>query len=195
MKTKQKMNLPNRLTLLRICLIPFIVIIPLINGLDEVVFGDVKLSNLIVLIIFCIASFTDFLDGYIARKHNLITDFGKFMDPLADKLLVFAAFILLIEEGLIPGWIVTVIIAREFMVTGIRVLAANNNVVIAASKMGKAKTISQMLTIIILLLSNYPFSLINIPVDKIMMYLAAFLTVVSGFDYFIKNKNVILNSK
>lgn len=195
METKQKMNLPNKLTLLRICLIPFIVIIPMINDLDRIIFGDVSLSSLIVLIIFCIASFTDFLDGYIARKYNLVTDFGKFMDPLADKLLVFAALILLIEKGLIPGWIVTVIIAREFMVTGIRILAANNNVVIAASKLGKAKTVSQMLTIIVLLLNNYPFSLINIPVGNILMYVAAGLTVISGIDYFIKNKNIILNSK
>ena len=195
METKQKMNLPNKLTLLRVCLIPLIVIIPMFNGLSQEVFGGVKLANLIVLIIFCIASFTDFLDGYIARKYHLVTDFGKFMDPLADKLLVFAAFILLIEEGLIPGWIVTVIIAREFMVTGIRILAANNNVVIAASKLGKAKTMSQMFTIIVLLLNNYPFSLINVPVGEALMYLAAFLTVVSGIDYLVKNKDVIFKSK
>jgi CDP-diacylglycerol--glycerol-3-phosphate 3-phosphatidyltransferase len=191
---KQPMNLPNRLTLLRIILIPIIVIIPEINGLNKELFGGVTLSNLIVLIIFCVAAFTDYLDGHIARKYHLVTDFGKFMDPLADKLLVFAAFIILIEQGL-PGWIVTVIVAREFMVTGIRILAANNQVVIAASKLGKAKTVSQMLTIIILLLNNYPFSLINIPVGMIMMYIAAGLTIISGIDYFIKNKDIILKSK
>lgn len=189
------MNLPNKLTLIRVFLIPFIIIVPLIPGLDNVLFSGVTLANFIVLIIFCVASFTDFLDGYIARKYNLVTDFGKFMDPLADKLLVFAAFILLVEQGSIAGWIVTVIIAREFMVTGIRILAANNNVVIAASKLGKAKTISQMFTIIVLLLNNYPFSLINIPVGMILAYLAALLTIVSGVDYFVKNKDVILKSK
>lgn len=195
MATKQKMNLPNRLTLMRVLLIPIIVIIPLIKSLNTEFFWGVNYSDFIVLVIFCIASFTDFLDGHIARKYNLVTDFGKFMDPLADKLLVFAAFIILIEMGRIDGWIVTVIVAREFMVTGIRVLAASNNVVIAASKLGKAKTISQMVTIIILLLNNYPFELINLPVGTIIMYIAALLTVVSGVDYLIKNKDVILKSK
>ncbi len=195
MATKQKMNLPNRLTLMRVLLIPIIVIIPLIKSLNTEFFWGVNYSDFIVLVIFCIASFTDFLDGHIARKYNLVTDFGKFMDPLADKLLVFAAFIILIEMGRIDGWIVTVIVAREFMVTGIRVLAASNNVVIAASKLGKAKTISQMVTIIILLLNNYPFEFINLPVGTIIMYIAALLTVVSGVDYLIKNKDVILKSK
>ena len=170
-------------------------IIPLIKSLNTEFFWGVNYSDFIVLVIFCIASFTDFLDGHIARKYNLVTDFGKFMDPLADKLLVLAAFIILIEMGRIDGWIVTVIVAREFMVTGIRVLAASNNVVIAASKLGKAKTISQMVTIIILLLNNYPFELINLPVGTIIMYIAALLTVVSGVDYLIKNKDVILKSK
>lgn len=192
-KTKQKMNLPNKLTILRILLIPIIVIIPMLSSLSEkILFSGVSLSDLIVLIVFCIASFTDFLDGYIARKYKLVTDFGKFMDPLADKLLVFAAFIILIELNRIEGWIVMIIIAREFMVTGIRILAANNNCVIAASKLGKAKTISQMAAIIILLLNNYPFQLISIPMGLIVTYLAALLTIVSGVDYFIKNKSVII---
>ncbi|MDY0064101.1 MAG: CDP-diacylglycerol--glycerol-3-phosphate 3-phosphatidyltransferase [Bacilli bacterium] len=192
-KTKQKMNLPNKLTILRILLIPVIVIIPMFSSLSEkILFSGVSLSDLIVLIVFCIASFTDFLDGYIARKYKLVTDFGKFMDPLADKLLVFAAFIILIELNRIEGWIVMIIIAREFMVTGIRILAANNNCVIAASKLGKAKTISQMAAIIILLLNNYPFQLISIPMGLIVTYLAALLTIVSGVDYFIKNKSVII---
>lgn len=194
---KQKMNLPNKLTLLRIMMIPLIIIIPLIKveALQKEVLEGVSVSSLIVLIVFSIASFTDFLDGHIARKYNLVTDFGKFMDPLADKLLVFAAFILLIEMGSIPGWIVTVIIAREFMVTGIRLLAASNNLVIAASPLGKLKTISQMLTIIVLLLNNYPFSLIDLPVGKVLMYIAAALTVISGIDYFVKNKDIILKTK
>jgi CDP-diacylglycerol--glycerol-3-phosphate 3-phosphatidyltransferase len=166
-------------------------------------FSGVTLSDLLVLVVFVIASFTDFLDGYIARKYNLVTDFGKFMDPLADKLLVFSAFIILMEMGRIPGWIVMVIIAREFLVMGIRVLAASNQVVIAASMLGKLKTNSQMLVVIVLLLNNYPFSLIaglnygegqNI-VGTVLLYLAAILTLVSGIDYFIKNKDVILKTK
>ncbi len=200
----KSLNLPNRLTLLRVCMIPFIIIIPMIPSLQaSILFGGVSLSDLIVLIIFIIASFTDFLDGYIARKNNIVTDFGKFMDPLADKLLVFSAFIVLMELGRIPGWIVMIIIAREFLVMGIRVLAAGNQVVIAASMLGKLKTNSQMLAVIILLLNNYPFTLItglnygdgqNI-IGTVVLYLAAILTVVSGVDYFIKNKDVILKTK
>lgn len=193
--TKQKMNLPNRLTMFRICLIPLIIILPMIGGMNHEVLKGVSLNNLLVLIVFCVASFTDYLDGHIARKRNLVTDFGKFMDPLADKLLVFAAFILLIEMGRIPGWIVTLIIAREFMVTGIRLLAASNNLVIAASPLGKAKTVSQMAAIIVLLLNNFPFEMWNIPVGMILAYVAAALTVVSGVDYFIKNKEIILRTK
>lgn len=191
-----KLNLPNQLTLLRILLIPVIVILPLIGALQTyIVFASVSLGDLLILIVFAFASFTDFLDGYIARKRHLVTDFGKFMDPLADKLLVFAAFIILIEMNRISGWIVMIIIAREFMVTGIRILAANNHCVIAASSLGKLKTISQMATIIVLLLDNYPFSLINLPVGLILTYLAMALTVISGIDYFIKNKEMILKSK
>ncbi|MDD4211986.1 MAG: CDP-diacylglycerol--glycerol-3-phosphate 3-phosphatidyltransferase [Bacilli bacterium] len=198
------MNLPNKLTLLRVCLIPVIIILAMIPALKAItLFSGVTLSDLLVLVVFVIASFTDFLDGYIARKYNLVTDFGKFMDPLADKLLVFSAFIILMEMGRIPGWIVMVIIAREFLVMGIRVLAAGNQVVIAASMLGKLKTNSQMLVVIVLLLNNYPFSLIaglnygegqNI-VGTVLLYLAAILTLVSGIDYFIKNKDVILKTK
>lgn len=192
---KTKMNLPNKLTVLRVLMIPLIMFVPLFPGVNKEVDGGITISNFIVLGIFCIAAFTDFLDGHIARKYNLITDFGKFMDPLADKLLVFAAFIILIEEHRIYGFIVTLIIAREFMVTGIRILAANNNVVIAASKLGKIKTVSQMIAIIVLLLNNYPFSLINFPLGNILAYIAAALTVISGIDYFVKNKEIILKSK
>ena len=197
---KQKMNLPNRLTILRIMLIPLIIIAAEINFFNEtLLFSNVTLANIIVLVIFSIASFTDFLDEHIARKRNLVTDFGKFMDPLADKLLVFSAFIILIELGRIPGWIVMVIIAREFMVTGIRLLAANNNRVIFASSLGKAKTVSQMVAIIILLLNCFPFTLISQTFGNVVgyffTYLALLLTVVSGIDYFIKNKDVILSNK
>lgn len=195
-----KMNLPNKLTLLRIILIPFMVIAAEISYLNEfIVYQNISLANIIVLFIFIIASFTDFLDGYIARKNNIVTDFGKFMDPLADKLLVFAAFIILLELDRLPGWIITIILAREFMVTGIRLIAVNNNRVIAASKLGKAKTISQIVAIIVLLINGFPFSLISSEFAKIVLvvltYIAALLTVISGIDYFVKNKEVILSNE
>ncbi|HOH18220.1 MAG TPA: CDP-diacylglycerol--glycerol-3-phosphate 3-phosphatidyltransferase [Bacilli bacterium] len=206
------MNLPNRLTLARICLIPFIIFIPLVPFFNNVVlFGDVKLNtqftleNLIVLIIFVVGAFTDFLDGYIARKHHLITDFGKFMDPLADKLLVLAALIVLLERGRMEafgfslGFVVTLILAREFMVTGIRLIAASDHLVIAASKLGKFKTISQMALIIILLLNGYPFTLLGSLAQDIvsltLIVLAGGLTIISGVDYFWKNKDIILKNK
>ncbi|HNZ50326.1 MAG TPA: CDP-diacylglycerol--glycerol-3-phosphate 3-phosphatidyltransferase [Bacilli bacterium] len=206
------MNLPNRLTLARICLIPFIIFIPLVPFFNNVVlFGDVKLNtqftleNLIVLIIFVVGAFADFLDGYIARKHHLITDFGKFMDPLADKLLVLAALIVLLERGRMEafgfslGFVVTLILAREFMVTGIRLIAASDHLVIAASKLGKFKTISQMALIIILLLNGYPFTLLGSLAQDIvsltLIVLAGGLTIISGVDYFWKNKDIILKNK
>lgn len=188
------MNLPNKLTLFRVILIPVMVILSYFFK-DNIVFHTVSLSNLLVLFVFVVAAFTDFLDGYIARKHNMVTTLGKFMDPLADKLLVLAGLIILLEANAIYGWAVIMILAREFMVTGIRLLAVEDNVVIAASKLGKAKTVSQMLMVILLLLGNYPFDLINIPMGTIFIYIATALTVVSGIDYFIKNKHVIFKSK
>lgn len=204
------MNLPNKLTVGRMLAIPIIIIVSLISYFDTItIFGEVgmtvTLKDLIILIIFVIAAFTDFLDGHIARKRNLITNFGKFMDPLADKLLVLAAMIVLLEEGrytvfgISLGFVITIILAREFMVTGIRLLAVDNNVVIAASKLGKLKTVSQMLMIVILLLNGYPFSILgefarNITLT-IVIALAGLLTLISGIDYFIKNKELITKSK
>ncbi|HHX80622.1 MAG TPA: CDP-diacylglycerol--glycerol-3-phosphate 3-phosphatidyltransferase [Acholeplasmataceae bacterium] len=204
------MNLPNKLTIARIFAIPLIIIVSLIPIFSEkIVFGPVgskiTLENLLILIIFALASFTDFLDGYLARKHNLITDFGKFMDPLADKLLVLTALIYLLERGRFQafgfnlGFVITIILAREFMVTGIRLLALDNKLVIAASKLGKAKTVTQMLTIILLLVNKYPFTLLGDLAGEIaglvMISLAGVLTLVSGIDYFVKNKEIILRSK
>ena len=197
------MNLPNKLTIARIFAIPLIIIVSLIPIFSEkIVFGPVgskiTLENLLILIIFALASFTDFLDGYLARKHNLITDFGKFMDPLADKLLVLTALIYLLERGRFQafgfnlGFVITIILAREFMVTGIRLLALDNKLVIAASKLGKAKTVTQMLTIILLLVNKYPFTLLGDLAGEIaglvMISLAGVLTLVSGIDYFVKIK-------
>lgn len=200
------MNLPNKLTVARMFAIPVIIIVSLISQLREVtVFGNVNLQELIVLVLFCLASFTDFLDGHIARKYNLVTNFGKFMDPLADKLLVLTALIYLIERGKMTafglglGFAVTIILAREFAVTGLRLLAANNNCVIAASKMGKSKTVSQMFMIIILLINCYPFALLggnSVDITTIVLVgIATVLTIVSGIDYFVKNISVLKDKK
>ncbi len=200
------MNLPNKLTIGRMCAIPIIIVVALITQLRDItVFGNVNLQQLIILILFCLASFTDFLDGHIARKYNLVTNFGKFMDPLADKLLVLTALIYLIEIGKLVafgvelGFAVTIILAREFAVTGLRLLAANNNCVIAASKMGKSKTVSQMFMIIILLLNCYPFSFLggnSVDVTTVVLIsIATILTIVSGIDYFVKNISVFKDKK
>lgn len=153
------------------------------------------LTHLVAAIIFLVASATDWLDGYYARKYNLITNMGKFLDPLADKLLVSAAFILLVELDLIAAWIVIVIVSREFAVTGFRLVAAGEGVVLAASSMGKLKTASQLIAIALLLLHNFPFAYMNIAVDTIVVYIALILTVWSGVDYFIKNWHVVRDSK
>lgn len=192
------MNLPNKITLLRICLIPifiFILSIPLDLGAWNIGTTDLPITHFIAAVIFIIASTTDWLDGYFARKYNLITNMGKFLDPLADKLLVSAAFILIVELGLAPAWIVILIISREFAVTGLRLVAAGEGIVLAASNMGKLKTVSQILSIILLLLHNFPFSYIGIPIDLIMLYIALILTVWSGVDYFVKNWHVMRDSK
>lgn len=199
------MNLPNKLTLARICAIPLIIIISLIPFFREkILFATVTLEDIIILVIFALASFTDFLDGHIARKNNLVTTFGKFMDPLADKLLVLSALIVLLERGRISafgfslGFVVTLILAREFIVTGIRLIAVSNNEVIAASKLGKIKTVSQMVMIMLLLIDCYPISFIDGARDVaalILISIAGLLTIISGIDYFIKNKELILKDK
>lgn len=180
------MNLANKITMLRILMIPVFMILMLV---------EFPYHMEAALLVFLAASLTDKLDGYLARKYNMITDYGKFMDPLADKLLVTSAFVILIQIGRIEAWIVFVILAREFAVTGLRSLAAAQNVIIAASNYGKAKTVTQIITIIILLLDNYPFSLINLPTDTIMIYATLVITVLSGLDYFAKNIKVISNTK
>lgn len=175
------MNLPNKITVVRVVMIPFFIAALLI---------DFPYHQPIAAALFIIASLTDSLDGYLARSRNLVTDFGKFLDPLADKLLVCSALICFVQLGSVPAWVVIVIIAREFAVTGLRSLAAADGIIIAASKWGKAKTISQMIAIILILFNNWPFSLINIPVATIMIYIATILTIFSGVDYFILNKKV-----
>ena|SRR5690554_5215263 len=176
------MNIANKITIFRVAMVPVFLL---------VLYSDLNNSHIIAGIIFIFASLTDTLDGYLARSRNLITNFGKFVDPLADKILVSAALISLVEMGKIPGWIVVVIIAREFTITGFRVLAASEGVTIAASSLGKFKTITQLLGIILVLFNNYPFAGVGIPMDKIMIYLAFFFTVLSGIDYIAKNKDVL----
>jgi CDP-diacylglycerol--glycerol-3-phosphate 3-phosphatidyltransferase len=180
------MNLPNKLTLFRVILIPFFVFFLLAPYFEGY-------GNYIALAIFIVASLTDMLDGKIARKYNLVTDFGKFMDPLADKLLVCSALICLIELDSLAAWIVIIIIAREFIISGFRLIASDNGVVIAASYWGKFKTVSQMLMVIVLIL-DLPGSAFGI-LGTVLTYLALALTVISLIDYIAKNKDVLKEQK
>lgn len=201
------MNLPNKITLVRIFLVPIFMI---------VMFLPVPYANLIAFFIFIVASLTDFIDGRLARSRNLVTNFGKFLDPLADKLLVASALIALVGQDKLPSWIATVIIAREFIVTGIRLIASNEGRVIAASIWGKMKTVTQIIAISLLLIDNY-----RLPADEsdifmvhkfqnlianftvapiegvvgilavIMVAVATVATIFSGYDYIVKNKDVL----
>ena len=172
------MNLPNKLTLGRMAAVPFLI--------AALCLGHYYTAA----VIFVLASLTDMLDGMIARKYNLVTNFGKIMDPLADKLLVVSALVCLVELGDVPGWMVIVILAREFTVTGLRIVAAAEGVVIAAGITGKIKTILQMIAVTALLLKNWPFYLIGMPFAEIMLWAAVVMTVVSGIEYIIKNRQV-----
>src|SRR5690625_3201507 len=191
------MNIPNKITLSRIFLIPlFILLLSIPFNWGEWNIGETTLpiSHFVAALVFAFAASTDWLDGYYARKYNLITNLGKFLDPLADKLLVSAALILLVQLDLLSAWIVIIIISREFAVTGLRVVAASEGIVLAASPLGKIKTATQLIAIILLLLHNIPFQQINLPVATIMIYLALFFTIISGVDYFVKNKHVLKES-
>ena len=189
------MNLANRLTVLRIVLIPFFIISFYVPTLmyNSLTISEYKIpyANLLGLLIFLLAAITDFIDGYIARKYNMITDLGKFMDPLADKLLVTAALLILLENALIPAWVVIIILAREFIVTGFRMVASSKGRVIAAGWLGKAKTVVQFIMVADLLLLNYPFELWNLPVDQILITLAVLLTIGSGVEYIYKDIDVL----
>jgi len=190
------MNLPNKLTMFRVILIlPFILL--LLGGYQQwgwfmAIFGGIlEYVDYIALAIFIIASLTDLIDGKIARKYNLVTNFGKFMDPLADKLLVCAALVALVEMGRIPSWVVIIIISREFIISGFRTIASDNGVVIAASYWGKFKTTFQMI-MVCLMIANIPaLSLIT----SIVMWISLILTVVSLVDYLWKNKEVMKDTK
>lgn len=201
------MNLPNKITLARICIIPLMVIVPYLGIQGEIsVLGGLSYTNLIITILFLIASFTDFLDGYLARKNNLVTTFGKFLDPIADKLLVLSALMMLVESGIIPAWIPIIIAAREFIVSGIRMLAAGEGNVIAASWLGKIKTVSQMIAITFAFLGTKGFfafvtgeMIISEMILNVLMSLGMLIavgaTIWSGLDYFLKSKEIVLKSK
>ena len=175
------MNLPNKLTFLRVILIPFFVVALMAQG------GTNETLRIAAAVIFIVASLTDLLDGKIARKYNLVTNFGKFMDPLADKLLVCSALICFIELGQVPAWMVIIIISREFIISGFRLVASDNGVVIAASYWGKFKTTFQMIAIVLLIFNIPALSMVT----QICLWIALILTVVSLVDYLVKNHKVL----
>ncbi|MET3682202.1 CDP-diacylglycerol--glycerol-3-phosphate 3-phosphatidyltransferase [Alkalibacillus flavidus] len=192
------MNIPNKITLSRLFLIPiFIVLLVVPFNWGTIDIGDYQLpiAHLIAGVLFIIASLTDWLDGYYARKYNLVTNMGKFLDPLADKLLVSGALICLVELGMAPAWIVIIIVSREFAVTGLRLVASGEGVVLAASQMGKLKTTLQIGSAAFLILHHFPFSYIGFPIGTVLLYLAGLVTVISGYDYFKKNWHVMRDSK
>ena len=182
------MNLPNKLTIVRILMVPLFLFFGLFRfpgGYGEII------SRFLAAIVFAAAALTDLIDGKIARKYGLITDFGKFMDPLADKLLVCSALICLIELDRIPSWMVIVIIAREFVISGFRLIASDNGVVIAASYWGKFKTTFQMIAVCLMIADIAALNLVT----NIVTWIAVILTVISLIDYLIKNKDVMKETK
>lgn len=188
------MNLANRITMARIFLVPLIMFFLLVKmPLPNLVIGSFSIpyNQVIAALIFIIAASTDSLDGYVARKRKLVTNLGKLLDPLADKLLVTAVLVSLVEMNKIGAFIVIVIVSREFAVTGLRQIALLEGIVMAASRWGKWKTATQITAIIALLLNNFPFHFLNFEFDYWASWVAALVTIYSGIDYFIKNKHVI----
>jgi CDP-diacylglycerol--glycerol-3-phosphate 3-phosphatidyltransferase len=175
------MNLPNKLTVLRICMIPFFVGALLYDS------GNNQTMRIVANVLFISASLTDLLDGKIARKYDLVTNFGKFMDPLADKLLVCSALICLIELGQLPAWVVIIIISREFIISGFRLVAADNGIVIAASYWGKFKTTFQMIAVVLLIFNIPSLALVT----NLVLIAAVALTIISLVDYIVKNIGVL----
>lgn len=185
----------------RILLVPIIACIYLFTDLPEAFGADVNgahiavsMTALLVLVLFAIASFTDYLDGHIARKHNLITSFGKFIDPIADKLLVNTMFILFAVDGVVPAVFVLIMIWRDMIVDGLRMNASAKGKVVAAGMMGKAKTVLQMFAIIFLLLNNLPFAFVSLPVADILFYAAVAVSAASGVQYFLKLKDIVMET-
>ena len=192
------MNIPNRITVSRIFLIPLFLIIMLVPfnwGNMHFLGANMPVAHFVGAIIFIIASATDWVDGHYARKYNLVTNMGKFLDPLADKLLVSAALIVLVELGFASSWIVIIIISREFAVTGLRLLLAGEGEVVAANMLGKIKTWTQIIAISALLLHNVIFEYFSFRFDILALWVAMIFTIWSGWDYFAKNSHVFKNSK
>jgi len=201
------MNLPNRITMTRILIVPLFLlfVIPFPDTLLDVSFLQflkpqflavrsfiVKYGSYIAAAIFILASSTDGVDGYIARKRKLVTNLGKFLDPIADKLLVTAALVALVQRNELTSWAAIIIIARDLLVTGLRLIAAGEGIVVAASVWGKIKTAAQMVAIVAMLLNNFPLSLFtDFPFDEVAMFFAVIITIYSGIDYFRKNKHVL----
>jgi len=191
-------NLPNKITVSRICLIPIFVIllvVPFNWGNITILGTTMPVTHFVGALVFILASTTDWIDGHFARKYNLVTNLGKFLDPLADKLLVSAAFIILVELGYAPSWIVILIISREFAVTGLRLVLAGEGEVVAANMLGKIKTWTQIIAISALLLHNILFENFSIPFADFALWVALFFTLWSGWDYFAKNAHAFKNSK
>ncbi|OJG83734.1 CDP-diacylglycerol--glycerol-3-phosphate 3-phosphatidyltransferase [Enterococcus ratti] len=174
----------------------FILIVGLPLDWGQLTVGTTTLAitQIVGAVIFALASITDWLDGKIARARGLVTNFGKFADPLADKMLVMTAFIMLVEQGKAQGWIVAIIVCRELAVTGLRLLLVEHGEVMAAAWPGKVKTVTQMLAIILLFINNVPFNLLNLPVAQLMLYTCLVFTIYSGVDYFVKNSGVFKGS-
>jgi len=189
-----KMNLPNKLTVFRVILIvPFVLV--LLGGEAGWFGAEQLIADIIALVIFIVASLTDLIDGKIARKYNLVTNFGKFMDPLADKLLVSSALIALVAMERIPAWVVIIIISREFIISGFRLIASDNHVVIAASYWGKFKTTFQMIMVCLMIANlGAVFGWMRI-LTEVIMWIALALTVISLIDYLVKNKEVMKEQK
>ncbi len=192
------MNLPNKLTVFRMVLVPTILAVALL-GEDGIVTWDIlgsqlSLMHLICLVLFIIASLTDLFDGKLARKHNLVTTFGKFMDPIADKMLVNTMLVLLAYWRMVPVVCVVLMIMRDLIVDAIRLLAAEKQVVVAAGPLGKLKTVMQMTAIIIVLLDNFPLGFLGVSFDLITIWLATLISVISGLDYLNKHKEMIMES-
>ena len=176
------MNLPNKLTVARVCMVPLFMVALMLNT---------EVSRVVATVIFALASFTDMLDGKIARKYNLITNFGKLMDPWADKIWTAAAMVCLVELGDLAAWIVVIILFREYAITGLRSVAASENIVVAANIWGKVKTVCQMIALMLLMLKPQIVALCGVNLGLILMYVALLLTVYSGVDYVVKlNKQI-----
>ena len=197
------MNLPNRLTIFRIILVPVVVLIYIfpyaqvgIEPYEFIIQGyHLSVINLICLGIYVVAAFTDFLDGHIARSRNMQTTFGKFADPIADKMLTTTMFLLFISRGIIPVVPVIIMVCRDIIVDGCRMIAASNGKVVSAQMLGKLKTVLQMITIPLILLNNLPFAIWNLPVSTIMLWFSAFVSLASGVSYFNQLKSDIFESK